>query len=169
MASRNIQRFVTLTCIILALISTQVSFAFGAEVVCDEKSGECAAEKKRVVTQEELSSKTGENGSPTWLSVLGEVYDVTPGSGHYGSGSSYSIFAGKDSTASFVTGDFSEEGGKASLDDLPTNQLGGIESWRKFYANHAKYTFVGVLEGMCFSLLCVCLYVSFYLSCIFGQ
>jgi len=79
--------------------------------------------------------------------VLGEVYDVTPGSGHYGSGSSYSIFAGKDSTASFVTGDFSEEGGKASLDDLPTNQLGGIESWRKFYANHAKYTFVGVLEG----------------------
>jgi hypothetical protein len=31
------------------------------------------------------------------------------------------------------------------LDTLASNQLGGIESWRDFYANDDKYPFVGLL------------------------
>ena len=91
-------------------------------------------------------SKIGEGGEgEIWLSVLGEVYNVTAGRDYYGQGSGYSVFAGKDASASFSTGDFSEEGTKKNLSDLPAKQLSGIDGWRRFYAEHETYKQVGVL------------------------
>jgi hypothetical protein len=52
---------------------------------------------------------------------------------------------GRDSTVCFVTGAFNVEEAKKGLDTLAINQLGGIESWRDFYANDDKYPFVGLL------------------------
>jgi hypothetical protein len=91
-------------------------------------------------------SKIGEGGEgEIWLSVLGEVYNVTKGRDYYGQGSGYSVFAGKDASASFSTGDFSDEGAKKDLNDLPVTQLAGVEGWRTFYADHDAYKQIGVL------------------------
>ena len=36
----------------------------------------------------------GVDGSPVYLAVLGQVFDVTKGRKHYGTGGGYEIFAG---------------------------------------------------------------------------
>eukprot|EP00980_Cylindrotheca_fusiformis_P022287 scaffold9176_cov129-Cylindrotheca_fusiformis.AAC.11 len=69
----------------------------------------CSVGAHRFVTREELESKTGENGSDVWLSILGEVYDVTAGRDYYGPGASYNMLASRDSSVPFITGTFTLE------------------------------------------------------------
>uniref|UniRef100_A0A7R9VYK3 Cytochrome b5 heme-binding domain-containing protein n=1 Tax=Pseudictyota dubia TaxID=2749911 RepID=A0A7R9VYK3_9STRA len=114
----------------------------------EDESDPTKGEDVRVVTEEELAKKIGLNGKgDVWLSVLGEVYDVTGGRDFYGVGSGYSFFAGKDASPCFATGKFNEEGLKDELNDMPMTQLGGIVGWRDFYRKHESYKFVGVLAG----------------------
>ena len=115
----------------------------------------------RVVTKEELATKNtttttkdgggggGENGGgELWLSILGEVYNVTAGRRYYGENASYHVFAGRDGSAAFVTGNFTPEGAEVSLyEALSPEELSQLETWREFYAKEDKYPFVGVLEG----------------------
>ena len=93
------------------------------------------------------NSKIGAGGEgDIWLSIIGEVYDVTEGRDYYGEGAGgYSVFAGKDASASFSTGDFSDEGAKKDLSELGDAELSGIDGWRTFYADHDKYKRIGVL------------------------
>uniref|UniRef100_A0A7S1ZAP6 Cytochrome b5 heme-binding domain-containing protein n=1 Tax=Trieres chinensis TaxID=1514140 RepID=A0A7S1ZAP6_TRICV len=114
-------------------------------------AGKYPAELKdpRIITAGELASKIGAKGEgEVWLSVLGEVYDVTAGRDFYGDGAGYGFFAGKDASPCFATGKFNEKGLEDSLNDLPVTQLGGVISWRDFYRNHETYTFLGLLEGL---------------------
>lgn len=83
-----------------------------------------------------------------WLSILGEVYDVTPGRQYYGKGASYSIMAGRDASPSFVTGEFTEEGAAKSLSEIDPKEIAAINEWKKFYVESDKYSKVGVLEGL---------------------
>ena len=48
----------------------------------------------KVFTQEELGNYKGVDGSPVYLAVLGQVFDVTKGRKHYGPGGGYEFFAG---------------------------------------------------------------------------
>jgi hypothetical protein len=90
--------------------------------------------------------KNGENGSDIWLSILGEVYDVTSGSQFYGPDQGgYRIFAGRDASVTFVTGKFTEEEAKKGLDSISINALGALEQWKDFYDKSDKYHFVGLL------------------------
>jgi hypothetical protein len=91
--------------------------------------------------------KNGRDGNAIWLSVLGEVFDVSEGERFYGEGKGYGFFAAKDASVCFATGKFNEEGLKEKLEDLSDSQLESIEHWRKFYAEKDNYFFVGVLEG----------------------
>lgn len=114
------------------------------------ETGTCAnpdCEGVLVITEEELKTKDGRNDGDIWLSVLGEVYDVTEGRKFYGEGTSYGFFAAKDASACFASGKFNEEGLKQPLDDLSSSQLEAVEQWRKFYADKDNYHFVGVLQG----------------------
>ena len=84
----------------------------------------------RVVTEEELKTKNGKDSDEMWLSILGEVYDVTDGKKYYGEGSPYNIFLGRDASASFVTGNFTEEGSRQSLLELdPPIKLTQLDDW----------------------------------------
>ena len=95
-----------------------------------------------------LYSKLGTKGEgDIWLSVLGEVFDVTDGRSFYGEGSGYSFFAGKDASPCFATGKFNDEGLKDSLDDMKDSEIGGVVSWRDFYRDHEQYKFIGLLES----------------------
>jgi len=96
-----------------------------------------------------LNSFVGKAEDPIYLSVLGEVYDVTSGREFYGEGNGYSYFAGRDGTASFFTGDFSEDETqeKKSIIEYEPREIKAMELWRSFYEEHEEYFFVGVLEG----------------------
>jgi hypothetical protein len=119
----------------------------------DNGEGECSKndeqnKKKRVhriVTPDELGLKTGEDGSAVWLSILGDIYDVTEGKSFYGKGRSYGAFAGRDCTVCFVSGVFTAEEATKSTDELTDALLPGILDWAKFYATHKSYKFIGYL------------------------
>ena len=80
----------------------------------------------RLVSKEELASKTGEDESEIWLSVLGEVYDVTGGRSYYGKGRSYGAFAGTDCSVCFMSGVFTAEEAEKSTDEVTTKLLPGL-------------------------------------------
>jgi predicted heme/steroid binding protein len=109
-----------------------------------------AANAVRIVSQEELAGKVGKDGDSEpelWLSILGEVYDVSSGAKFYGEGGPYGIFAGRDGSVPFITGTFTPEEALKGLDVLDSNQLNSLDNWRKSYEDNEKYPFVGLLEG----------------------
>lgn len=86
------------------------------------------------------------DGSDIWLSILGEVYDVTSGEQFYGGGGGgYGIFAGRDASVAFITGQFNDEEAKKGLDSLSIKSLSALEHWRDFYEKSDKYHFIGLL------------------------
>jgi len=91
------------------------------------------------------SRKNGVDETAIWISILGEVYDVTEGQDHYAPGKSYSGFAGRDGSVPFITGKFTAEEANKSADVLKDSELPGLEDWRMFYRTHAVYKFVGKL------------------------
>ncbi|KAG7341483.1 cytochrome b5-like heme/steroid binding domain containing protein [Nitzschia inconspicua] len=102
----------------------------------------------RMITKEELAKHigTGEGEeSAIWLSVLGEVYDVTTGAGYYAQGSSYGAFSGTDCSVCFVSGIFTKEEGDKETSEIPSEQIPALMDWRNFYAGHETYKFVGYL------------------------
>ena len=101
---------------------------------------------KPLLTEEELSKHDGSNPSiPIYISILGRVYDVDKGRRHYEVGSGYNVFAGRDSTPSFVTGVFSREKAVDDVKGLSPEEMLGIKEWLDFYRK--DYTFVGKLIG----------------------
>lgn len=83
-----------------------------------------------------------------FISILGEVYNVTSGRDFYGIGQGYSFFAGRDATICFFTGDYSVDHitDKKVL-DFKGSEIVGMEEWRRFYETHEEYRFLGVLVG----------------------
>ncbi len=92
----------------------------------------------------------GENKNDLiYLSILGEVYDVTAGHEFYGpNAGGYSFFAGRDASICFFTGEYTEEHlNEKKVIDIETHEIFAIEDWRAFYETHDDYKFLGVLEG----------------------
>ncbi|XP_028662855.1 neuferricin [Erpetoichthys calabaricus] len=99
-----------------------------------------------LLTPEELSRYTGTPDSPgLYLAVLGQVFDVSRGRRHYSPGGSYHVFAGKDGSRAFVTGDFTETGLVDDLSGLSPLEVLVINDWLSFYKK--EYPFVGKLIG----------------------
>lgn len=107
--------------------------------------GNSLSNKIRLVTREELESKTGENDTQIWLSVLGEVFDVTDGKSFYGKGMSYSGLAGTDCTLCYVSGIFTAEEAAKDTDEITDTMIPGVLEWLGFYGTHSSYKFVGYL------------------------
>ncbi|XRB01239.1 cytochrome b5 heme-binding domain-containing protein [Pycnococcus provasolii] len=102
---------------------------------------------QRTVSRAELARHDGKDGRPIWLSVGGEVFDVSDGAKHYGPGGGYSFFAATDGTRAYITGEFEKEIND-NIDDFTDEQCLGVVDWAKFY--HETYKFVGVLAGGAF-------------------
>lgn len=101
----------------------------------------------RVVTSEELATKTAQHGDEIWLSIMGEVFDVSKGREFYAEGG-YSVFAGRDGSVPFVTGKFTPEEADKSIEILEPAQLKALDDWRAFYVKEKeKYPQIGWLEG----------------------
>ncbi|XP_065365111.1 neuferricin homolog [Calliphora vicina] len=104
-------------------------------------------EDVKLFTKEELATFNGENEMPIYLSLLGRVYDVSKGAKHYGPGCSYSYFAARDASVSFITGEFEnfiEEEADDVLSLKPAQML-SLANWQNFY--ESDYVFKGKLIG----------------------
>jgi predicted heme/steroid binding protein len=103
----------------------------------------------RVFSKEELAKFKGQDDQPIYLSIFGEVYDVTNGTEFYGQGSGYSFFAGIDGTVSFFTGNFTEESltGNSEILSFKDQEISSMYQWKKFYEDHEIYEFMGYLIG----------------------
>ena len=74
------------------------------------------------------------------------VYDVSKGPQYYAPKGGYHIFAGRDGTVPFITGNFTQEECMKHSDELTAAQLYALDhDWAQFYAKEEKYPFVGFL------------------------
>jgi predicted heme/steroid binding protein len=99
----------------------------------------------RILTLEELAEH-GPDAETVYISILGHVFDVTPGRATYGSGGTYSCFAGRDSSRSFVTGCFKEPYLTHDIRGLGEQDVRGIKEWVDFYKNSDKYDYIGTVQ-----------------------
>eukprot|EP00193_Tetraselmis_chui_P001762 CAMPEP_0177752152 /NCGR_PEP_ID=MMETSP0491_2-20121128/764_1 /TAXON_ID=63592 /ORGANISM="Tetraselmis chuii, Strain PLY429" /LENGTH=295 /DNA_ID=CAMNT_0019267331 /DNA_START=72 /DNA_END=959 /DNA_ORIENTATION=+ len=99
--------------------------------------------ERRAFTQDELSKFTGAGDTPIYISILGQVFDVTKGRRHYGPGQAYSVFAGRDASRSFITGEFEGQEVRSDVTGLEPQEMKGLLEWRGFY--HETYVFKGYL------------------------
>ena len=102
--------------------------------------------KEVLLTAEELAKHDGSDPNiPVYLAILGRIYDVDKGKRHYEVDSGYNVFAGRDSTPSFVTGKFAREDATDVVKGLSPEDMMGVKGWLDFYRK--DYTYVGKLMG----------------------
>ncbi|XP_011059514.1 PREDICTED: neuferricin [Acromyrmex echinatior] len=98
----------------------------------------------KIFTISELERYTNlENG--LYLSILGQVFDVTKGEKHYGSGRSYHAFTGRDASLAFITGEFDDKGLTDDISSLSMQQVKALNDWVQFYKTN--YIYKGKLYG----------------------
>lgn len=98
----------------------------------------------RLWSTKELVKFDGKTSDKVYLAFLGKVYDVSMNKQHYGRGGDYNVFAGRDASRAFVTGNFTHDL-TDKLDDLEDNLLGQINTWISFY--RTSYPNLGRVEG----------------------
>lgn len=117
----------------------------GASII--NKNGNTMA-AGRHFSPSELSAFAGiPKGTPIYVAILGDVFDVTSGRRFYGSGKGYAHFAARDASRAFATGETEGDGLTDAVDGLDWDDLEGIEHWHGFYLNHTNYTWVGRVTG----------------------
>nr|XP_033329836.1 neuferricin [Megalopta genalis] len=98
----------------------------------------------KVFTQNELKKYINlEDG--LYISILGQVFDVTKGAKHYGPGASYHVFTGRDASLAFITGEFNDKGLTDDVSSLSLQQIKALNDWVNFYKNN--YIYKGKLSG----------------------
>ena len=106
----------------------------------------CLSANETLFTAEVLQQYDGRDAEKgVYLSFLGIVYDVTRGIKHYGPGGTYSVFAGRDASRAFVTGNFDVDQVQDDVTDLDTAAFSGIREWAQFYQK--DYGAIGRLVG----------------------
>lgn len=121
----------------------------------DDQSDEAGSEppEPRLIFEDEMALHTGKGGAspdnPIWISILGKVYDVTAGEEYYGAemNGNYKFYAGKDASPCFSSGDNTPEGAAVDWTKWEDSQLVPMLEWARFYQDHEKYQYLGVLAG----------------------
>lgn len=123
------------------------------------------SEEQRVFTTSELKRYTNlENG--LYLSILGQVFDVTKREKHYGPGNQYHAFTGnyflicwktcilaticiwnysfigRDASLAFITGEF-ERDLTDDISSLSAQQVKALDDWLQFY--NTNYIYKGTI------------------------
>ncbi|KKA28813.1 hypothetical protein TD95_002833 [Thielaviopsis punctulata] len=104
----------------------------------------------KTFTPRTLLPYTGVDGTPIYLAVKGQVFDVTHRPQFYGPGSSYANFAGRDASRGLATNSFDEDvltqdldGPLDPLEGLTDEQIEALNGWEESF--RGKYTVVGKL------------------------
>lgn len=103
---------------------------------------------EKVFTEDELRKYNNiENG--LYLSILGQIFDVTKGAKYYEPGATYHHFIGKDASLAFVTGEFDKNGSMDDVSMLSDQEIKALDDWVRFY--NEKYIYKGKLYGRYFN------------------
>lgn len=100
--------------------------------------------KHKVFTLHELKKYTNLKDG-LYLSILGQVFDVSKGAKHYGPGASYHVFTGRDASLAFITGEFEGKGLTDDISSLSVQQVKALNDWVQFYDKN--YIYKGKLNG----------------------
>ena len=145
------QKFVSVYSIVLSIVVVLIAGLLTLTVTIHfanhhTTTAKATAKSKPLLTEEELLKHDGSNPDiPIYISILGRIYNVDKGRRHYEVGSGYNVFAGRDSTPSFVTGVFAREQATDDVKGLSPEEMLGIKEWLDFYKK--DYTYVGKLIG----------------------
>jgi len=90
----------------------------------------------------------GPHHKQLFISVIGEVFDVSRGAAYYSTGGHYSIFSGRDGSRAFATGEFNADGAIESLKGLEPAHVHAVVNWLHFYRR--DYIPAGKLVGRYF-------------------
>ncbi|XP_076277177.1 neuferricin [Lasioglossum baleicum] len=99
---------------------------------------------QKVFAQNELGKYTNLKDG-LYISILGQVFDVTKGAKHYGPGATYHVFTGRDASLAFITGEFNDEGLTDDVSSLSLQKIKALNDWVKFY--NENYIYKGKLSG----------------------
>mmetsp|Transcript_27200 Transcript_27200/g.48093 ORF Transcript_27200/g.48093 Transcript_27200/m.48093 type:complete len:176 (+) Transcript_27200:108-635(+) len=99
------------------------------------------------ITAEELRKYDGSDPSlPIYLSVNGDIFDVTAGKKNYGPGGGYSLFAGRICDRALAVSEIGEDQLNDDLMGLNEGQMTSLKQWTQFFDK--KYTKVGKLKKL---------------------
>lgn len=111
-----------------------------------EESDTSNRAKPVLLSSKHVAKHDGSDPSlPIYLVVLGKVFNVDKGKKFYAPGSGYNVFAGRDSTPSFITGKFSRDEATDDVSGLTPEEMLGVKNWIDFYRK--EYTYVGKMIG----------------------
>ncbi|XP_076755054.1 neuferricin [Xylocopa sonorina] len=99
---------------------------------------------EKVFTSNELKRYTNLKDG-LYISILGQVFDVTKGAKHYGPGETYHAFTGRDASLAFITGEFDNKGLTDDISSLSGQQVKALNEWVQFY--NKNYIYKGKLNG----------------------
>ncbi|KAI0253167.1 cytochrome b5-like heme/steroid binding domain-containing protein [Lactifluus subvellereus] len=85
---------------------------------------------------------SGDAGTPIYLAIDGDVYDVSSNRRIYGPGGSYAHMAGVDAARAFGTGCFKDHR-THDLRGLSESEIQSVEHWKAFFRDHKSYFKVG--------------------------
>ncbi|KAF0696600.1 Aste57867_12670 [Aphanomyces stellatus] len=97
------------------------------------------------LTKETLASFNGVERPEIYLAILGQVFDVTAGTKHYGPDGAYRYFVGVDRSRAFSSG-IKTDG--EDVTTLSQKELLSVHKWLSFFAAHKDYSRVGTVEGL---------------------
>ncbi|XP_003394670.1 neuferricin [Bombus terrestris] len=116
-------------------------------VYCDLKKSNIELNKntnQKVFTSTELKKYTNLKDG-LYISILGQIFDVTKGAKHYGPGATYHVFTGRDASLAFITGEFNDKGLTDDISSLSIHQVKALNDWVQFY--NKNYIYKGKLNG----------------------
>lgn len=120
------------------------------KILPEARLSKCPGEANpvRVWSKQELANFDGKSGeTDIYLAFLGTVYNVSVNAQHYANGAEYNVFAGRDATRAFVTGNFTHDL-HDDITDIDVSFYPHVESWASFYS--ASYQVLGRIEGRFF-------------------
>ena len=146
MAALRTAAFVTLP--VLTAIVAYLIFLYTASEPVAAVAAPAPPTGPLLMTPEELAAFIGKpKGTPIFLAILGDIFNVTTGRKHYGPRNGYAHFAGRDASAAFATGETEGAGLTDDVSALSDEEKDGVAGWHGFYMNHTNYTYVGSLIG----------------------
>lgn len=94
-------------------------------------------------TVEELGQFNGKEGRPLYVSIMGNVYDCSDATEHYGEGKEHAIFAGKDISRCMGKWMNEETELNAAWDNLSEESMKRLQEWSDRFSK--KYKCVGTI------------------------
>jgi len=141
-------RLILVSLVVILALNSAISYAqtktlFWRFTLLDNKPP--LKEGERYFTLEELAKYDDSDPNlPIYMSIKGQVFDVTSGKKFYGKGQTYNFFTGKDATRSLKSGCF-DESCPLGWADLTPEEEKEFDWHVDFYRTHKTYKFVGYL------------------------